>query len=115
MWKAFVKQAEVTMIDACGLIHELDRYSGRAERPRLAATSATAPSPPRLPRATRASTWRRAIAICLLGAAQIERPFARLGALRALGRLASRPPSDLTELQGVASSIASGAQDFSFV
>eukprot|EP00959_Pyramimonas_sp_CCMP1952_P183708 3841358-Pyramimonas_sp.AAC.1 len=62
------------MIDARGLAHVLDRYSGRAERPRLSATSATAPSPPTLPRVTRASTRRRSVAICLRDAAQIERP-----------------------------------------
>eukprot|EP00959_Pyramimonas_sp_CCMP1952_P269903 5642988-Pyramimonas_sp.AAC.1 len=62
------------MIDACGLIHNLDRHSGRAERPRLSATSATAPSPSRLPRVTRASTRCTSVAICFRNAAQIERP-----------------------------------------
>eukprot|EP00959_Pyramimonas_sp_CCMP1952_P147893 3095100-Pyramimonas_sp.AAC.2 len=80
MWQTSVKQAEVNSIDARGLNHELDRYSGRAERPRLSATSATAQSPAGLPRITRAPTWCRSVAIGLQGAAQIERPLTRFGA-----------------------------------
>eukprot|EP00959_Pyramimonas_sp_CCMP1952_P254449 5314771-Pyramimonas_sp.AAC.1 len=60
------------MVDARGLIHDLDGSAGRGGRPRLAATSATAPSPPRLPRVTRAATWCGSIAICFRDAAQID-------------------------------------------
>eukprot|EP00959_Pyramimonas_sp_CCMP1952_P474274 9503172-Pyramimonas_sp.AAC.1 len=109
----FIGQAEVNRIDACGLHHERDKYAGRGQRPWLASTSATAPSPPRPPRVKRASTWCRAIAICLRDAAQIERPLTRLGALRALRKLVSRPPSELSELQRAIHVIATGASSFS--
>eukprot|EP00959_Pyramimonas_sp_CCMP1952_P270017 5644987-Pyramimonas_sp.AAC.1 len=42
MWRIFTGQADVNMIDACGLHHEHDRYAGRGQRPWLASTSATA-------------------------------------------------------------------------